>query len=93
MSMSLLTERYSEKYGKKLIGRAGIKHAIKRLDKLTQEETRMAAAQSLRAAHTVDERVINRVLAAIENRPAIVDNRVASTDNEVTGTQIVFSRA
>ena len=53
----------------------------------------MAAAQSLRAAHTVDERVTNTVLAAIENRLATMDNRVASVDTKVAGTQIVFSRA
>ena len=31
--------------------------ALKRLDKLTQEESRMAAAQNLKATFTVDERV------------------------------------
>ena len=31
--------------------------ALKRLDKLTQEEARMAVAQNLKATHTVDERV------------------------------------
>ena len=32
--------------------------ALKRLDKLTQEEARMATAEALRATHTVDERVM-----------------------------------
>jgi hypothetical protein len=41
-NMSLLTERCSEKYGKKLIGRTDMEDALKRLDKLTQEEARMA---------------------------------------------------
>jgi hypothetical protein len=31
--------------------------ALKRLDKLTQEEARMAAAQNLKVTHTVDARV------------------------------------
>jgi hypothetical protein len=31
--------------------------SLKRLDKLTQEEARMVAAQNLKATHTVDERV------------------------------------
>ena len=31
--------------------------ALKKLDKLTQEEARMAAAQNLQATHVVDERV------------------------------------
>ena len=31
--------------------------ALKKLDKLTHEEARMATAQNLRATHTVDDRV------------------------------------
>ena len=50
-------ELLSEKYLKRLIGRTMIEDALKRLDKLTQEETRMATAQVLKIAHTVDERV------------------------------------
>jgi hypothetical protein len=53
----LLTERFSEKYLKKLIGRTDIEDALKRLDRLTQEETRMASAQVLKVANTVDDRV------------------------------------
>jgi hypothetical protein len=55
--MRMLTERCSEKYVKKLIGRTEMEDALKRLDKLTQEEARMAAAQNLKATHTVDKRV------------------------------------
>ena len=42
---------------KKLIGRTDIEDALKRLDKLTQEEARMATAQVLKATHSVDDRV------------------------------------
>ena len=59
--------------------------ALKRLDKLTQEEARMAIAQNLKATHTVDERVrgvANSVLA-INNRVAGVDDRVAGVDDRV----------
>jgi hypothetical protein len=52
-----LTESLSEKFLKKLIGRTDIEDALKRLDRLTQEEARMAAAQVLRVANTVDDRV------------------------------------
>jgi hypothetical protein len=65
MNMSPLTEQCSEKYGKKLIGMADMEDALKRLDKLTQEEARMAIAENMRATHAVDERV------------ASVDNKVA----------------
>jgi hypothetical protein len=60
-----LTEQCSEKYGKKLIDMADMEDALKRLDKLTQEEARMAIAENLRATLAVDERV------------ASVDNKVA----------------
>jgi hypothetical protein len=50
-------KRSPEKYMKKLIGRTDIKDALKRLDKLTQEEARMATAQVLKATHSVDDRV------------------------------------
>jgi hypothetical protein len=52
-----LTEIFSEKYLKKLVGMTDIEDALKRLDKLTQEEARMATAQVLRVVHTVDDRV------------------------------------
>ena len=52
-----LTERCPEKYGKRLIGRTDLEDALKRLDKLTQEEARMATAEVLRAARAVDHKV------------------------------------
>ena len=55
VNLTSLTERYSEKYTKKLIGRTKMEDALKRLDKLTQEEARMAAAENLKATHIVDE--------------------------------------
>jgi archaellum component FlaC len=82
-----LIERCSEKYGKKLIGRTDMEDALKRLDKLTQEEAGMAAAQNLKATHIVDERVrgIANTIVAIDNRVAGVDNRVASVDDRIAG--------
>ena len=57
--------------------------ALKRLDKLTQEEARMAVAENLKATHTVDERVrgVANTVVAIDNRVAGVDDRVASVDD------------
>jgi len=51
---------------------------LKRLDKLTQEEARMAAAENLKATHTVDERVkgVADVVEVIDNKVADVDDRV-----------------
>jgi len=55
--ISPLTKIFSEKYLKKLVGRTDIEDALKRLDKLTQEEARMATVQVLKVTHTVDDRV------------------------------------
>ena len=76
--MTMLTERCSEKYMKKLIGRTEIEDALKRLDKLTQEEARMAAAENLKVAHAVDKRV-----EGVADTVAVVDDRVKVVDNKV----------
>ena len=70
---------------KKLIGRTEIEDALKRLDKLTQEEARMAAAQNLKVTHTVDDRVrgVADAVVAVDNRVAGVDDRVAGVDDRV----------
>ena len=85
MSMSPLTERCLEKYGKRLIGRTDMEDALKRLDKLTQEEAGMAAAQNLKATHIVDERVrgVANTMVAIDNRVASVDNRIADVTHAI----------
>jgi len=46
-----------EKYLKKLIGNMDIKDSLHQLDKLTQEKARMASAEQLRIAYSVEERV------------------------------------
>ncbi len=70
MSVSPVTEWCSENYVKRLIGKTDVEDALKKLDKLTQEETRMAIAENLRATHAVDERVrgdTERVLFSVAN--------------------------
>jgi hypothetical protein len=54
---SLSTDFCSEKYLKKVAGMSGIEDALARLDLLTQEEVRMAAAQGLKATHAVHDEV------------------------------------
>ncbi|KAI0261203.1 hypothetical protein BGY98DRAFT_940678, partial [Russula aff. rugulosa BPL654] len=46
-----------KKYLKKLIGKTDIEDALKRLDKLTNEEGRMVTAQVLEVTHAVDDGV------------------------------------
>jgi archaellum component FlaC len=61
--------------------------ALKRLDKLTQEEARMAAVQNLKVTHNVDERMkgVANTVEAIDNKVARVDERVAGVDDRVAG--------
>ena len=46
-----------ERYLKKLLGKTDIEDALKKLDRLTQEEVRMATAQLLALTHGVDGNV------------------------------------
>jgi hypothetical protein len=66
----MLTERCSETFMNGLIGRTEIEDALKRLDKLTQEEARMAAAQNLKVTHAVDDRVrgVAEAVVGIDDR-------------------------
>jgi hypothetical protein len=58
---------------KRLIGRTDVEVALKKLDRLTSEEARMAAAQNL-------ETTMNTVVA-VDNTAAGVDDRVVEVDN------------
>jgi hypothetical protein len=71
---------FSEKYVKKLMGKNNIEHALKRLDRLTQEEARMASAQLLQITNAIDDRV-----AGVDERVAGVDDRVVGVDERVAG--------
>ena len=47
----------AEKFFKKLVGRKDVEDALQRLDQLTQEEARMAAAETLTITRGVDKRL------------------------------------
>ena len=59
MAVSPVAERCSENYGKRLIGKTDMEDALKKLDRLTQEEAQMIIAENLRAMHAVDDKVAN----------------------------------
>ena len=86
--MSSLTERCLEKYGKKLLGKTDMEDALKRLDKLTHEESRMATAEVPRPTHVIDE----RAREVSEQVPTVDDKVVSVEDNDaevITGAQII----
>jgi hypothetical protein len=72
---------------KRLIGRTDMEDALKKLDRLTHEEARMAIAQNLKATHNVDERV-----RAVADTVVAVDNRVAGVDDRVAGVNVVMQQ-
>src|SRR5712691_7145613 len=76
----MLTYGCLGKYMKKLVGRTDIEDALGRLDRLTQDEVRMAAAQGLKATHEVDDKV-----QAIEGTVHAVDDKVKTVEGKVQG--------
>jgi hypothetical protein len=70
---------------KRLAGKTDIEDALKRLDKLTNEEARMATAQVLKATHNIDDSVkgVDDRVAAVDAQLAGVNDRVVSVDKRV----------
>src|SRR5712692_8497072 len=81
-----LTDRFSEKYVKKVFRNTDnwtdVEDRLKKLDRLTQEEAEMAAAQVLKATHAVDDAGRVRGVADIALN---IDNRVAGVGAQVQG--------
>ena len=55
--LSLKSNFVPERYFKKLVGRKDVENALQLLDKLTQEEARMAAVEALAIAHGISSQV------------------------------------
>ncbi|KAN0130216.1 hypothetical protein V8E53_011973 [Lactarius tabidus] len=70
----------TKKFLKKLVGRKDIEDALKRLDRLTQDEALMAAAQILNVTHRVDNKVTD-----VGNQVMGVGNQVAGVGHQVAG--------
>ena len=73
------------KYVKRLAGRTDIEDALGRLDRLTQDEVRMAAAQGLKATHEVDDKVqaIDGAVHAVDDKVKTVEGKVQGVDDRV----------
>jgi methyl-accepting chemotaxis protein len=84
-----------------LIGNSDIEDSLKRLDKLTQEEARMASAEQLKMTHGVDDRVkdvegkvqgvrsdvhdVGNKVQGVEGKVQHVDDKVQGIASEVRG--------
>jgi SMC interacting uncharacterized protein involved in chromosome segregation len=84
-------DRRAERYLKKLVGRKDVENALLRLDKLTQEEVRMAAAEALMITRNIDDavKVIDKRLEGVDERVQDVDGRVKDLKHMVQGTDHV----
>ena len=88
----MLTERRAEKFLRKLAGMADLEDALKRLDRLTQEEARMANAEVLRIAHSIrDEvKVVDGKVEEVGDKVGDVGDKVKGVDEKV---QVVIDGA
>jgi hypothetical protein len=71
--ISLNPDLHAERYLKKLFGLKYVEDALQRLDKLTQEEARMAAAEALTITRGIDDKVND-----VDERLGGVDHKVGS---------------
>ena len=72
---------------KKLVGGNDIEDALDRLDRLTQEEALMAAAQGLKVTHDVDDKVgaVGDKVQGVDSKVLGVDNKIQGVDGKVQG--------
>ena len=76
------------------MGKNNIEHALKRLDRLTQEEARMASAQLLKISTAINSGVgeiadhvlvVDERVVGVNERVAVANERVAGVDERVAG--------
>ena len=81
------TYDYLGKYVKRLIGRTDIEDALGRLDRLTQDEVRMAAAQGLKATHEVEDKVqgVSTKVQGVDIKVQGVNTKVQGVEDRVRG--------
>ncbi|KAH9996982.1 hypothetical protein BJV74DRAFT_960877, partial [Russula compacta] len=75
----------AKRYVKRLMGRTDMEDALRRLDRLTKEEVRMAAAQGLKATHEVDGKVqgVDDKVQDVDKKVQGVDDRVRDVDDKI----------
>ena len=76
-------DHLAEKYLKRLTGRKDVEDALQRLDKLTHEEVRMAAAEALTISRHIDDTVEDKRLQGVDETVKNVDRMVKSVNCKV----------
>ena len=74
----MLTKRRAEKFFRKLAGMADLEDALKKLDRLTQEEARMANAEVLRIAQSIRDgvKVVDGKVEQVGDKVEVVGDKV-----------------
>jgi peptidoglycan hydrolase CwlO-like protein len=85
-----LADRFLESFLKRLVGRTDIEDALQRLDKLTQEEGRMAIAEGLKATHGIDNKVqdVGDKVEGVDNKIQGVDKKIQGVNNKIQGVHV-----
>jgi archaellum component FlaC len=85
-----LAYRFLETFLKRLVGRTDIEDALERLDKLTQEEARMATAEGLKATYGIDSKVedVGDKVKGVDNKIQGVDKKIQGVDNKIQGVHV-----
>ncbi|KAH9034393.1 hypothetical protein EDB83DRAFT_1781833 [Lactarius deliciosus] len=75
----------AKKFLKKLAGRADLEDAVKKLDRLTQEEARMALAEVLKITHIVRDgvRVVDSKVESMDDKVEDIGGKVDDIDDKV----------
>ena len=81
-----------EKFLRKLAGMADLEKALKKLDRLTQEEARMANAEVLRLAHSIRDgvEIVDGKVEEVGDKVGDVGDKVQCVDDKV---QVVIDGA
>ena len=76
--LRIFTELRAEKFFRKLAGMADLENALKKLDRLTQEEARMANAEVLRLAHDIRDgiKIVDGKVEQVGSKVQCVDDKV-----------------
>ena len=69
------------------MGNKDVEGVLQKLDRLTQEEARMAAAELMKITYAVDDRVraVDRRVQSVDDNLDIVGNEVRDIHNDVRG--------
>ena len=90
--ISMLTKRRAEKFFRKLAGMADLEDALKKLDRLTQEEARMANAEVMRVTHSIRDgiKVVDGKVDEVGDKVGDIGGKVKCVDEKV---QVVIDSA